>query len=246
MLAQMDLQDVVANNLANVNTPGFKRDIGVFEAFPTYLWGHLQWMGNVLTPLDTNKFPIGVKGQGVQLQATYTDFSPSSLRRTDNPFDVAMRGPGFFTVQTSQGERYTRDGSFTLDPNGVLVTATQGLPVLGEQGPISVIGTKVRIDDSGVVFVDGARVDRLKLVNFAKSTDFLKVGNNLYRSQKAVVPVPEGATVAQGFIENANVNTVRQMVDLINVMRTYEANQRMVIAQDNLLQKAVNDVPRLA
>jgi len=242
MLAQMDKQDVTTNNLANAATSGFRKDTAVFESFPSYLWGHLQWMGNVLAPMEPGKDPIGIKGQGVQLAATFTNYASAPLRSTGSPNDVALRGPGFFSVQTPAGERYTRDGSFALDGNRALVTQ-DGRPVLGEQGPVVVNGEKLRVDDGGWVYVDGAKIDRLKIVTFARPTDFEKVGDNLFRAKAETVRV-ESPVVEQGYVEQSNVNVVREMVDLVTVMRSYEANQRMVIAQDSMLQKAVNEIPR--
>ncbi len=137
MIAQEARLDAIANNLANVDKTAYKKDLTLFKAFPDMIIRRLNDDGLGITPAgsyDTMPF-VGKLGTGVEVNEVYTIYEQGSLMRTENPFDVALDGKGFFTVMTERGERYTRNGAFTLNKDGILVTHN-GLPVLGQNGII--------------------------------------------------------------------------------------------------------------
>lgn len=240
MINQMTRLDKVANNIANVNTRGFKGDQVVSRAFDEEL---LLRVDNGQAPLVRH---IGTINHGVYVDRIVTSFDQGSLQETGEATDVAIKGEGFFVILTQQGERYTRDGGFMLDSEGRLVTA-DGWPVAGQMGPIYLGTQDFVIDPEGNVTVNGVYVDRLRLVNFQDLQALRKVGNNLY-----VNPDPENnpvtefeGEVLQGFVESSNVDVVRETVDMITALRNYESNQKVIKMIDGVLSKTVNELGRV-
>lgn len=241
--------DTISNNIANANTSGFKKDMYITQSFPEILTmkvgGESLSIGGVRMPAPFNY--IGTMSAGVHTSVVATDFTQGHHDPTGNPLDVAISGKGFLAVEANSGERYTRDGSFVIDAEGYLVNK-DGYKVLGEKGYIKISGEDIKINEKGEITSDGVLIDRLKLVDFQDYSALMKEGDNLYTiisqewadNDKAF----EG-TVRQAFIEGSNVNSVREMVDMIAMLRTYEANQRLIKAHDELLGKAVNEVGRL-
>jgi len=244
MLAEMNKQDLIANNLANVETNGFKRDVLAFESFPMALVYAYESGSSGKSYQDTSPAPIGYLGTGVGVTEAMIDYSQGAFRRTENELDFALMGDGFFAVQTPDGERYTRNGNFMLDAQGQLVNS-DGYPVLGQNGTIQISGTKVSVDESGNISVDGQTIDSFKLVVFSQSDALEKVGHNLFAAGAAGAPATD-VEVAQGCLEASNVNVVKEMVEMIATLRAYEANQRVIRSQDEMLGKAVNEVGKLA
>jgi len=265
MISQQARMDVVANNLANVDKTGFKKDLAVFKAFPDMLIRRLNDNGLGITPAgsyDTAPF-VGKLGTGVEVNEVYTDFEQGSLQRTENSFDLALEGRGFMTVQTERGERYTRNGAFTINHEGILMTHN-GYPVLGENGIIRVQQNNFIVNERGEIIVNAAIppgelasmanndwsqpvvLDRLKLVDFENIRELKKEGDSLWRETEfSGPPLPaENLKVIQGFLEKSNVNIVREMVDMIEVQRSYEANQKAVQAHDTELGRLINEVGR--
>jgi flagellar basal-body rod protein FlgG len=245
MLAGVMQTDVVTNNIANVNTAGYKKDLAVSKEFREMLIYRIN-DPNVskflpMPPFPPGMIPIGYLGTGAMVDNIYTSQEQGSVRNTGNPFDLAIMGEGFFTVDTSGGLRYTRNGSFALNANRELVTIT-GDRVLGENGPVILEGKKINVDEAGGIYSDGVFVDRLRMATFADLNVLEKQGDSYYKPSQTADELPMKGIVQQGFIEGANVNTVKEMVNLINVFRTYEANQKIVLAQDETLGKAVNEV----
>ncbi|WP_422447932.1 flagellar basal-body rod protein FlgF [Thermoanaerobacterium sp. DL9XJH110] len=244
MLANMERTDVISNNIANVGTTGFKKDRVIMRAFPEMALYRLDDPETVPPgkPVDWRPF-IGVLGTGVTVDEINTNFSQGPIKTTSNPLDLAIEGEGFFEVLTGEGVRYTRDGSFTLDRDGFLVTR-EGYYVLGENGPIA-LGRSgdITINERGEIFSDGNFVARLVVVAFPQQAPPAKQGDNLYVS--AAQPLPAQARIIQGALEGSNVNSVSEMVDLITAFRAYEANQKAVQAADETLGKAVNDIARI-
>lgn len=241
--------DTISNNIANANTTGFKKDLYVTQSFPEIL---TMKMGGEAAKINGIKLPaplnvIGTMNAGVHTSVVVTDFTQGSLSPTENPLDVAISGSGFFTVETENGERYTRDGSFSLNADGYIVTK-DGHMVLGENGYIQINGNDIRIDEKGNIYSGGELIDRLKLVDFQDYSALMKEGSNLYTIISEEWMGQEKAfesTIKQGFIEGSNVNAVKEMTDMITMLRSYEANQRLIRAHDELLEKAVNEVGRL-
>ncbi len=241
--------DTISNNIANANTTGFKKDLYVTQSFPEILTmkmgGEAAKISGVNLPVPLNI--IGTMNAGIHTSVVVTDFTQGGFNPTKNPLDVAISGRGFLTVETEQGERYTRDGSFSLDSNRYLVTK-DGHRVMGENGYIQISGNDIKIDERGYIYSDGELVDRLKLVDFEDYSALMKEGNNLYTIVSEEWVGQEKAfegSIKQGFIEGSNVNAVKEMTDMITMLRAYEANQRLIKAHDELLGKAVNEVGRI-
>lgn len=244
MLGEVTRTDVISNNLANVNTTGFKKDRAVFRAFPamdTYRVDDPVTAG-LDRAIDPKPF-IGVLGTGVQVDEVNTDFSQGGIRVTSNPLDIAIRGEGFFELETPDGVRHTRDGSFSMDREGFIVSK-DGYRVLGQNGPIRLLqNMDMVIDAHGQVITDGQILDRLRLVTFDDFGQLVKQGDNLYLS--TAQPGEADGDVVQGALEDANLNTITEMVDLITAFRAYEASQKVIKTHDETLEKAVNDIARL-
>ncbi|RKX96049.1 MAG: flagellar biosynthesis protein FlgC, partial [Spirochaetes bacterium] len=246
------------------------RDSTLMKAFPEMLIHRINDDGVRVFPLGSyDLMPIvGKLGTGVEVNEVYTRFTQGAFKQTNNPFDVALEGKGFFTIQTDNGERYTRNGSFLIDKDGFLVTK-DGYKVLGEKGPIQLKKNNFIVDQDGNIFENkdymgdplrlvsqeenewknAVLVDRLKIVNFPKVRFIKKVGESLYRSTQysgtASIIVDNRPKVRQGFLEQSNVNPVIEMVNLIEVHRTYEANQKMIQSEDAALGRVINEVGRV-
>ncbi len=212
--------DVTTYNIANADTTGFKRESPLFAT--------------ILSDM-VRTYPVE---SGVDI-----DLSQGAFRNSGNPLDVAIQGKGFFVVKTPWGERYTRQGSFTLDPDGTLVTQ-DGYPVLGEQGEIRVLGPSVTIDEDGYVASDRALFGRLKVVSFADGADVRREGSFFRVDDADVVDgvLGAGVRVLQGYVESSNVNPVREMATMIEVMRRYETQTKMIQTLDEMTKKAIKDV----
>jgi len=266
MRAQQWRLDAVANNLANVNTDGYKRDVAAFKAFPELLIRRMDDDGVYLHPFGSGDAApiIGKMGTGVELNELYTAFEQGSFKETQSDFDIALDGKGFFAVSTPWGERYTRNGSFQLGKEGYLETK-EGYPVLGEYGPIRVKANNFLVDKDGRVWVNAAisddpevmvsvssnkwedtvQLDTLKLVDFELDRYLEKQGSSLYRESDTSGPamiIEQGSRpkVVQGFVEAANVDPVVEMVQMIEVNRSYEANQKMIQVEEAALGTLIN------
>jgi flagellar basal-body rod protein FlgG len=241
-------QNVIANNLANVQTVGFKQNREVDLAFPTYLIARLhdQRM-NVLDGTAEIRPNIGVMGGGVIPQEIATDYSQGSHLETKSPLDFALNGSGFFSVLKPDGKTLlTRDGSFSLDANGRLVTK-DGLPVLGHNGEIFIDGNEVTADQEGNISVDGKALDQLLTVKVQNVDQLTKVGHSLFEMtpKTKVDMAPEGIQVQQGFLEQSNVNSITEMVNMIDTYRSYELNSRIISTYDHLGEEAATEIGTL-
>ena len=180
----------------------------------------------------------------------YTDHSSGPLKQTGDDFDLALEGDGFFCVQTPDGVQYTRKGDFTLNADGVLVTRN-GFPVLGEGGEITVTSNenpnqyaKFAVDEQGNVSVDGKQVDTLRVVTIAELDRLTKTGDTLFKAPVAGAGEvkAENFRVSQGFIELSNVDAVKMMTEMIEVLRGYESYQKVIQAADDANSKAINQI----
>jgi len=233
--------DVVANNVANVNTNGYKADTSLFQEY-----------------LKTGAHEDNFIGQDravsyVLDSGTFKDFSKGPTEQTKNPLDVAIDGGGFLVVQTAAGERYTRDGGLTINNQGQLVTAA-GDPVLGNSGPIVFQPTDHDISiaaDGNITVLEGInRIDsvrgKLRLVSFADAQSILKEGSNLYSAGTASAQPDTASKLRQGFIEKSNVNSVAEMSRMIEVTRIYTQISNLLQQQSDLHKSAIEklaDVP---
>lgn len=173
------------------------------------------------------------------LSDTYTDHSSGAMISTGNPLDLAIDGPGFFALE---GDKYTRAGNFKLDSEG-FITTTKGVRVLGSGGAIQVPNGKLEISSSGDVAVDGTIIDKLRVVGFSDKAKLKKEGDTNYTSNEAAIESTSG--VKQGFLEASNVNVVQEMVNMIELYREYESNQKMVQTFDEAASKVVNEMARV-
>jgi flagellar basal-body rod protein FlgG len=234
---------VIANNLANVNTSGFKRESLAFKDVFVRL-GH-----NMLEPIaainEEPLLPVPDETAQVRIALSYIDFSQGGLQETGNPLDVALHGAGFFKVRTEQGDLYTRNGKFHLTPEGQLVNS-QNYPVLGDDGEINIEpGGQVHIAQDGQIFVNDESVGMLQVVNFANPQVLEKVGQNLYRIRDGVDAVEEPAqnvSVLSGYLEGANVKVVQEMVSMIETHRLFEAYQRVMHSTQEANQRLIREV----
>jgi flagellar basal-body rod protein FlgF len=267
MIAQQARMDVVANNLANIDQTGFKRDTTLFKAFPDMIIRRINDDGLGITPAGSyDSMPyVGKLGTGVEVNEVYTQFEQGSLEKTENNFDFAIEGKGFFTYLTERGERYGRNGAFTINQDGTLVTH-DGYPVLGENGPITVQSNNIMINERGEIQINDALsgdprepvgmtenqweqpviIDKLKIVDFENIREIKKEGNSMYRNTEfsgPALPTNEYKIIT-GFREKSNVSVIREMVDMIEVQRAYEANQKTIQTGDQTVGKLINEVIR--
>jgi flagellar basal-body rod protein FlgG len=254
-MAQSTKLDTIANNLANVNTPAFKRDQQLFQE---YLTANEKPPEGTQIPRDVAAIESFYNMQGgdksyVDTKGTFTDFSQGSLKPTGNNLDVAIDGKGFFEVATPGGVRLTRAGNFTLDGNGQLVTK-EGHPVLSQGAPgadpasrvIRVTGNApIMIGDNGDVS-DGTQViGRISLVQVNNPDSLIKQGSGLYNFKDNIAPDMQNVanpSFRQGFLETSNVNIVQEMTDMIQTQRVFESTQKAISAYDSMADKMVNVV----
>ncbi|MDO8319963.1 flagellar basal-body rod protein FlgG [Rhodoferax sp.] len=243
--AQQTQLDVVANNLANVGTTGFKRSRAVFEDL---MYQNLRQTGSQTS--DQTRMPSGLQlGTGVRVVASERIHSQGNATKTDNPTDVAINGDGFFQILMPDGTTaYTRDGSFQKDASGQLVTAS-GYPV---QPAITVPEgtTSLTIASDGTVSVilagstASVPVGQLQLATFLNPAGLQSTGENLYSESDASgtasqsTPGQNGAgNLNQGYVESSNVNVVEELVNMIQTQRAYEINSKVITTSDQMLSK---------
>lgn len=265
MLTLQKKMDVTANNLANVNTTGFKKDAIVFEAFPDLLASRLHDGSDA----PTFSQPIGKMNLFNNLGEVYTNFSQGTFDQTGTTTDMAISGDdqAFFVVarpdegnatgagtatgnaaaigaNSQQATEYlTRDGSFFVNAAGKLVNR-DGYPVMGENGEISLASSDFTVQPDGTILQNDLVVDRLRIRHIDNVETLRKFGENLIDTTEETTESAFTGGVLQGSLEMSNVDSVREMVDMITVMRAYEANAKMVQTADSTLDKAVNEVGR--
>lgn len=206
--------DIIANNLANAGTSGFKKDSLYFDQL-----------------LDAHQ---------------KTNLAQGNIRHTGNTLDVALAGDGFFKVSTPDGIRYTRNGKFYVNADGQLA-ASDGAPVLGQGGPISIEGKTVAIDESGKITVDGESVDSVAVVSFAKPELLRKQGLSyyVYEGQEGEGGHPNNTSVKQGYLEESNVTVTEEVIKMVETLRNFESYQKVLQIFDEADGKVINEVGRL-
>ena len=240
--------DVIANNMANSNTTGYKKMGATSQSFDRELAIRVDDDSDGYLYKGFGRISLGVK-----IGETYTDFSTGSFRETEGTYDVALEGRGFFTIRATDkaGEehiRYTRDGAFTVNREGYLMTK-DGDYVLGTDNSLIQIpdidASRVSIDTLGNIYANDVRVARLQIVDFDNYDGLILYGENSWDALPEA-GIREGDTVVrEGYLEMSNVNVVNEMVSLINITRTYEANQKMMQTIDSSLDKAVNNIGKV-
>ncbi len=254
-MAQSTKLDTIANNLANVNTPAFKRDQQVFQE---YLTSFEKMPETTQIPRDVASIESFYNMQGgdksyVDAKGTFTDFSQGGLKPTGNSLDVAIDGKGFFEVATPGGVRLTRAGNFTLDGNGQLVTK-EGHPVLRAAEPGADPASRVirfagngaiSIADNGDVYEGTENLGKLSLVLVNNPDSLQKSGSSLYGFKSNIPPDIQNVqnpSFKQGFLETSNVNIVQEMTDMISTNRVFESTQKAISAYDQMADKMINVV----
>jgi flagellar basal-body rod protein FlgF len=228
--------DVIANNLANASTPGFKREAAKFEEYIAQM-----------KPSDTQQGPQSVsfvKDAGIM-----RDTSEGDIQTTGAPFDLAIKGNAYFTVQTPQGTRYTRNGHFTLDGSGQLVTS-DGNPVQGEGGAITITpddgAVQIAADGTVSSIINGQpnQIGKIKLVDFGDPAALTKEGDSLYSTTQTANDAT-GSTMKQGMLESSNVKPVVEISNMIQVMRSYEATSALAKSQEDLQSQAIDKLGQM-
>jgi flagellar basal-body rod protein FlgG len=235
-LAALARLDAVTQNVANVNTAGYKASRPVFR------------LRGLDVPTDGLVEPPALRVAAQVVTAdTVRDFSQGPIRTTGNPLDLAISGQGFFAVGTPRGERYTRQGTFTLDGEGFLVTE-HGERVQDDQSrDVRLTPGDVTVSDDGQIAVDGSPVAKLKLVGFGEHPAVVPEGAALFAPVPGAVPQPVDARtrVEQGAIEGANVDAVSGMIELVEVARGFEQYTHAMARIDEVNQRSINDVGRV-
>lgn len=238
MLATQAQSDIVADNLTNISTPGYKEEQGSNRAFQQVL---LERIGGSAGETAQGTL-IGSMGTGVVVDKISRVNILGTLQTTDKQTDLALSSQGFFAIKTPNGERYTRNGQFELNSAGVLQTSG-GYPVLGEKGAIGPLSQDFMVMEDGTVMDGGKVIDKLKVVEIPEAS-LQREGESLY----AATQVPQRATgiqISQGVLEGSNVDLSGQTTQLMTIMRAYEANQKVIQTIDSTLDKAVNEVGRI-
>lgn len=221
---QMHVFAVISNNLSNVQTAGFKRDVPVFREV-----------------LATSKRAV-LRQTKEEVQ---TVFEQGDLQRTGNPLDLAIEGEGFFRVKTPSGVRYTRAGNFRMNREKTLIHES-GFPVLGRQGEVTLRGREIVVEKNGSVKADGVEIDQIVPVTFRDLRVLRRDGNGLFRLEGSQVEAPaEESQLLQGSLELSNVNPVQEMVKLIDCLRSYESCVKMIHSNDEMDSKASNELGRI-
>ncbi len=214
--------DLFAQNIANVNTNGYKKERISFREY--------------LIPADNASGVVEDGRTMTQLSEQVTDFSNGPILSTSNPLDLAISGNGFFALENN---RYTRNGNFKISNDGYL--ATQGnIKILGDGGPISIEGNRIGISSSGEVFADDISVGNIKVVDFEDRSKLKKMDEGLFYSEESGQEID--ANISQGYLESSNVEVIREMVQMVTSMREFESYQKMIHAFDEAASKTINEM----
>jgi len=233
-------QQAVAHDIANVDTPGFKQILTSLNEFD-HTSAYTQGSQNNTAQISY----LGNMGLGVMAAPETTDFAQGTLKNTDSPLDLAISGAGFFRIRTPEGERYTRDGRFSRDASGQLVTVDGNLVLSASGQPIKLAEGEPTISTSGDIMINGVAGGKIGLAVFADTTTLTRDGENTFSSTAA--PTTTGAgTIFQSTLEQSNVDSAQLMTQMIEISRSYQAAQQMVQNQDELLGKAISTLGRVS
>jgi len=243
--------EVLSNNLANINTIGYKEDRAVFS---NYIPGDQ----NRVTSIDPDSldpeepltlFPYLETNSQVKFEGTKTSFEQGPLRQTGNPLDFAISGSGFFCVEDGNGNlKYSRKGNFSINEDGALVTQ-DGLMVLGKNGgEITLTGNSIGVDEEGNISSDGNQVNTIQIIDFDKPYSLIKEGDSLFVPANETVKEidAENYQLRQGFTELSNVDPLKVMAEMIEVHRAFESYQRVMRTMDETVSKSLNSIGRPA
>ncbi len=226
LMGQLRRNDTVSNNLANAQSFGFKKDKTFMELIENQRAEHSQ-----------------------QKTVNRVDFSQGTITQTHNPLDMAISGPGFFTIETEDGEAFTRNGHFSISNDGFLVTQSNDA-VLGEHGRIhlslnGMIQSDITVSPVGEIFADGQLIDRLLISEFSDPNQLSRGASNYFYAPDELMPeYSEASTIYQGRLENANLNVMDEMITMIELQRQFESIHKAVGTLDEVLTKAATQVGR--
>ena len=247
MVNEQNRMDVLTNNLANAATTGYKKEGSTSRSFKDELAFKIK--DNSESPNIARR--IGTMNMGVKIGENYTDYSQGSFRITDNACDMAISGQGFFAIQFTNkagdtSTKYTRDGSFTLNNDGYLVTK-DGDYVLGtDENPIQIDPMQdFTVEQDGTIWQGGAPVAEIQVTDFEDYNYLEHYGENYYQPVEGAEEQPADAKVYSGYLEASNVQVVSEMVQMISVTRAYETNQKIIQTYDSSLDIAVNQLGKL-
>ncbi|MGI6176573.1 MAG: flagellar hook-basal body protein [Christensenellales bacterium] len=240
MVTQRKKIDVIANNVANAETAGFKADTLISRSFRDLL------LSKVKDPAVLYTHPeVGPLNTGVRVDEVVTSFDQGDAVETSKPTDLLLLGSGYFVLSTPQGECYTRDGSLQVTADGYLVNQ-DGHYVQGDAGNLYVGDARFTVGgDGSILRSDGTSAGRLRLAAFEDEGGLRKIGNNLYVNYTNQQLTAAECEVKQGYLEASNVNMANEILNMMNVYRTYETSQRVVRMMDESLGKAVNEVGKV-
>ncbi len=234
LMSRTQSLETIANNLANVSTPGFRASHNIFSSLLA------ATDGADLSVLNQDANDYGL------LSGSRLDTSQGALTPTSNAMDFAMEGPGYFAVQTATGTEYTRGGNFRVSPQGQLVT-NAGDPVLGDNGPITIVGQPITVSPDGTISANGAISGRLKMVEFPPSVAVQSAGGTYYTAPAGTAVAATKSQVRQGMLESSNVNPVTSVVELITAQREVESMRRVLTMFHNEIDKtATQDLPHVS
>lgn len=248
MVNEQHRMDTLTNNLANSATVGFKKEGATSQSFHDVLAYKIK---------DTSETPnlarkIGAMSMGVKVGENYTDYSEGPLKETGNTYDLALAGSGFFAIEFTNksgvtSTKYTRDGNFTLTEEGYLVTK-DGDFVLDTSGRQIKLDPALEssIAEDGTIYQDGSSVATIGITDFEDYNYLEHYGENLFQTVDGATEKEADANIISGYLEHSNVQVVKEMVDMINVSRAYETNQKMVQTYDSSLEIAVNQLGKLS
>lgn len=229
--------NIRANNLANANSTAFKKSDVITSSFSEMMLQRIE--------ADKGSQEIGGISTGAAVERSFKDMRQGDFKKTNGNLNFAIQGKGFFAVETEAGNRYSRDGNFTINNDSELVTQS-GNPILDVNGErIQLIfGEDFNVDQNGVIhFNNGLRGAQISIVNFEDSRELIQQGDNLYQlAEESNGPIDSDAVLLQGYLENSNVKIVEEMVKMIKTTRHYESNQKVITSLDESLSKVINEV----
>lgn len=244
-LSQQKLLDIISNNLANVNTNGFKEEKITFSLLEPEPYDYKN-------PIPPANFKVDFQDVMPLKGNEQSYVGISEIKRNDiqgpaigtnNPLDFQIEGDGYFTVNTKDGVRYTRSGNFSLSDNGVLITSS-GDPVMGENGAINLRSGSFTLEGNGELYQDGELVDKLLVSKFENPATLEKIGHNYFfhSGSSDSVSIESSPKVSQGFLEGSNVNIIKNLTAMITAHRSFEAYQKAIKNFDQIMDKSVNSI----
>ena len=259
-ISQQKLLDTVSNNVANINTAGFKKDDLVFKEYLTAVdKGHdeIDLPNKEWAPEDFYK-SYGAENSFVKVDGTYTNFSQGELRPTGNPLDFAIKGKGMFEVLAPNGVRFTRDGALSVNHDGILVNK-DGFPILSKLESqnaqsvgnpndrfIHLTAGKIVVNDGGDIFTNDVKTSTLSIIEFEDQNALVKEGQGIFINKYAdnIKKNELHSTIHQGFIESSNVNALEEMTNMIKAHRNFESIQKVIKAYDNMSARSYSELTK--